>query len=770
MKNCIALLAATLIAIVSGAQISVTGTSSSVQVGNNAPAVVVDASLSVSTAHAIGSFTVSISNFSAGDVLAYTGSLPSGVTANYASGSGILTFSGNASASSYQALLRTVTFSTTSSSTTSRTITFTAGDGASTYYSTNGHYYAFISGSFNWTTAKSNAAGKTLFGMQGYLVTVTNAAENTLVNSLSGKGWLGASDDFTHINAATGATTFANQSAAEGNWYWVTGPEKGTKFSTGSSVITYANYAGGEPNNSGGTEHYLENAWAGGAWNDSQVGAGHGYIVEYGGIPGDPSIDVTHAVTIVMVATQIKTAGGLTSYTLLQPTTVVDPSLTLTSTGNITNARVTIAGNFFAGDILSYTGTLPSGVTSSYNSTTGVLSFNGTATPANWQALLRTVGFYSSSNNSANRTITFSVGNLVANSNGHFYESITTAANWATAKANATGRTYMGLTGYLATITSATENDFIKQKIGTDAWIGLSDSYTEINSATGTTTYANQSASEGKWYWVTGPEKGSQITTTNALNTSSTGTPFGSAYNNWNNAEPNNVGSEHYGEIYASNANPGKWNDLNGTQNLAYVVEYGGLSTDPVLTLTANKIVGSASMLPVRGLKFHVRSNHNKVLLEWSTEAETNCELFEVLHSIDGLNFISLGKVNGNGTTDNKSNYRFTHYTPADGVNFYRLKQVDIDGRYELSAIKQVELNNSATATVQPNPARSSITVFLSGNTTREKVNIYNIAGNLVGSGFFNGDKCVLDVSTLRPGVYLVKIGNGTNTLRFIKE
>ena len=144
--------------------------------------------------------------------------------------------------------------------------------------------------------------------MQGYLVTVTNSAENTFVNALSGKGWMGASDAYTEINTATGATTFANQAASEGKWYWVTGPEKGTQFSNGTSVITYANYVSGEPNNSGSTEHYLENSYGAGAWNDSQEGGPFGYIVEYGGTAGDPSIDADHSRTLVMVATEVKTA------------------------------------------------------------------------------------------------------------------------------------------------------------------------------------------------------------------------------------------------------------------------------------------------------------------------------------------------------------------------------------------------------------------------------------------------------------------------------
>ncbi|MBL7699117.1 MAG: T9SS type A sorting domain-containing protein [Chitinophagaceae bacterium] len=753
-------------------QISVTGTSSAAQVPNNAPAVAVDNAITLTAGANIPGFTVSVSsNFSSGDVLGYTGALPSGVTASYSSGTGILTFSGSTSAANYQVLLRTVTFNTTSSSTATRTITFRASDGVSSYYSANGHFYGYIPGSFSWTQAKADAAAKTLFGMQGYLVTVTNSAENTFVNSLSGKGWIGASDAYSEINAATGVATYVNQAASEGKWYWVTGPEKGTQFSNGSSVLTYANYAGGEPNNAGSLEHYLENSWASGSWNDSQVGGPLGYIIEYGGTGGDPSVDADHSRSLSMIATEVKTAATTTPYQLHAASVFVDNTLTITSTGNITNATVTISGGFKSGDVLSYTGSLPSGVAvsgSGYNSSTGVLSFTGTTSPNNWQMLLRTVKFNSTSSTLGNRTVTFSLGNLVANSNGHFYESITAGANWSTAKANAASRTYMGLTGYLATITSASENEFIKQKIGTDAWIGNSDAYTEINAATGVTTYANQTASEGKWYWVTGPEKGTQITIANASG-SGTGTPFGTAYNNWNGGEPNNSSNEHYGEIYASGVNPGKWNDLNGSQSLAYVVEYGGLSTDPALTLTANKTIANNSFLPVTGLELNVQSSGKNVLIKWSTITEINCERFDVLHSTDGIVFNKIGSTVGAGTTDIKQYYQFVHDAPVNGNNYYRLQQFDIDGRFKYSPVREVTIGNPVNIIIGPNPAHSAITVNGAGNSDMQ---VFSLNGTLMYSSRVTSDNFKVNVEHFQKGTYVIRIRreNAISSLKFVKE
>jgi len=140
----------------------------------------------------------------------------------------------------------------------------------------NDHWYDFIAipaGTAGWTWGEAfNLANASVHnGMQGYLATMTSAAENQFASSLAGspgawpEAWLGGSD--------------ADQ---EGVWQWVNGPEAGQSF-------IYANWAGGEPNNSGGGEDYLHTNHAnqaGHTWND-YGGPGTGatvrfrYIVEY---------------------------------------------------------------------------------------------------------------------------------------------------------------------------------------------------------------------------------------------------------------------------------------------------------------------------------------------------------------------------------------------------------------------------------------------------------------------------------------------------------
>ena len=88
------------------------------------------------------------------------------------------------------------------------------------------------------------------------------------------------------------------------------------------------------------------------------------------------------------------TVGGTSTVNSIQnaTATVVYPGLTVTANGNITDFRVIITGSYTSGDVLNFTGVLPSGVTASaFSTTTKSILFSGTTTAANWQTLLRTV-------------------------------------------------------------------------------------------------------------------------------------------------------------------------------------------------------------------------------------------------------------------------------------------------------------------------------------------------------------------------------------------
>ena len=271
---------------------------------------------------------------------------------------------------------------------------------------------------------------------------------------------------------------------------------------------------------------------------------------------------------------------------------MVDSTITVNTTIAHTTARVAINTNFNAGDVLS-ANNLPTGVSGSFNTTSGILTFTGNLTPSNVQAAFRAVKFATTSSVLLPRFLTFSLGDVYSNANGHFYKINVSNQDWQSAKLAAQSTAYFGMQGYLATVTSALENNFIKNITPyTSAWLGGSDEFNAINSVLGTSLYANQSVSENKYYWVNGPEAGLQFSQNNFPSTTQPG-----MYANWMNGEPNNAGAnEHYVQLQTA---AGQWNDMpNSSILMPSVVEYGEMGLDSCIiaafTKRVNVIVNTA--------------------------------------------------------------------------------------------------------------------------------------------------------------------------------
>ena len=239
------------------------------------------------------------------------------------------------------------------------------------------------------------------------------------------------------------------------------------------------------------------------------------------------------------------------------------------------NVSIQISSGYVPGeDLLSLTGSHPT-ITASWNASEGKLTLTGPATLTAFEnAVQATV--YSSSNPNVSGTRGFSISVGDSNylpSTDHYYEFVPDLGiTWTTAQMAAASRTYFGLQGYLATFTSQEEADFAGSQISGAGWIGGSDS-----------------AVEGEWRWVTGPEAG--IIFWNGLANGSTPN-----FAFWNNGEPNQSGDEDYAHITDNSVGmPGSWNDLSNTgagsgayQPKGYVVEYGGSSGDPTINISAS--------------------------------------------------------------------------------------------------------------------------------------------------------------------------------------
>jgi len=170
--------------------------------------------------------------------------------------------------------------------------------------------------------------------------------------------------------------------------------------------------------------------------------------------------------------------------------------------------------------------------------------------------------------------------------------------------------------------------------------------------------------------------------------------------------------------------------------------------------------------MPVKLFDFTANRNEGKASLQWTTVTETNSDRFMIERSIDGKKFNSIGSVKASGNSSGKVNYTFPDNDVANPSQtfFYRLKVVDVDGKYEYSQI--VRLAGAAsfnTLNIYPNPASSVVTLSLNaGKKEQVSCTIISIEGKSIRSVIKNIEKGVnsfnIDVSDLPPGVYIIKV------------
>jgi hypothetical protein len=165
--------------------------------------------------------------------------------------------------------------------------------------------------------------------------------------------------------------------------------------------------------------------------------------------------------------------------------------------------------------------------------------------------------------------------------------------------------------------------------------------------------------------------------------------------------------------------------------------------------------------LPVRWLSFTGREMSKKVVLNWATASEYNNKYFVVEKSTNGgTNFVEIGRLNSKG--DNGNSYDFWDNDPA-AVNYYRLRQVDNDGKSTYSEIVLVKIQGKFSFTAYPNPANQQIMIEYNDTYRGGQVSLLNSTGKRVFTQTLTGfNKVSLDVSSMAAGVYVVEIVTAT--------
>lgn len=184
----------------------------------------------------------------------------------------------------------------------------------------------------------------------------------------------------------------------------------------------------------------------------------------------------------------------------------------------------------------------------------------------------------------------------------------------------------------------------------------------------------------------------------------------------------------------------------------------------------------SGNALPVGLLSFSASPGSREVQLAWSTETEMNNDYFVLERSVNGTDWESLTNIDGAGNSHHALHYSFTDELPLEGISYYRIGQMDLDGTYTYLGVRSVHFETTIPLTEQltvvPNPAKELITVY----GTPEELStlaVYDLYGrNLLSAtdlfGQIDAGSLMVDISRVSPGTLVIRAGN--RSARIVKE
>jgi hypothetical protein len=215
-----------------------------------------------------------------------------------------------------------------------------------------------------------------------------------------------------------------------------------------------------------------------------------------------------------------------------------------------------------------------------------------------------------------------------------------------------------------------------------------------------------------------------------------------------------------YAQRYSSSTNI--WQSPRSTQTAnaaAYSV------TETGITLFSPRMLGvHASVLPIKLLSFSATSRNNKhVDVKWATATENNNGYFLVDRSADGNTFETIAKITGNGNSSKALYYSFVDASPLRANNYYRLKQVDLDGSESYSHIVKAFVNNASSIAVNSTTS-GNLAITFTNITEKGVIKIFDAAGKLIYQKRYDGSP-LLNVSTtgFRKGVYSITFNKVVN-------
>ncbi|MDJ1479269.1 T9SS type A sorting domain-containing protein [Cytophagaceae bacterium YF14B1] len=232
-----------------------------------------------------------------------------------------------------------------------------------------------------------------------------------------------------------------------------------------------------------------------------------------------------------------------------------------------------------------------------------------------------------------------------------------------------------------------------------------------------------------------------------------------------------------------SSNNGTSWTDIVGATDSVYVPTFPAVNQNDLVRLriassvpnlsSANCYIVSSSLnvvclvpLPATLLSFNAQKISTGIQINWQTTYESKTDYFIVERSLDGSTFTQLCQVSAKGNSNQLESYYCYDSAPANGRNYYRLKQIDQDGQYSYSKVVSVtydQASSSRQIQLVPNPANESVKVVFVEEVTKAQsahVTVSTIMGQVIQEQTvkLNSNELVLNTSSLSDGIYIVEV------------
>ncbi len=179
-------------------------------------------------------------------------------------------------------------------------------------------------------------------------------------------------------------------------------------------------------------------------------------------------------------------------------------------------------------------------------------------------------------------------------------------------------------------------------------------------------------------------------------------------------------------------------------------------------------LVESNAIVPLRWLSFTGVLDKSRVKLNWKTADEVNNKGFEIERSTDAVSFEKIGWADASATN---SYELFDTKIVKGNTYYYRVKQVDKDGRYSYSSVISIIYSGDNTITIYPNPVKNNLVIQQTGNS-RTSVVVTDLTGKTVYSTTFAAGSLHINAQSWSKGLYLVRVfkEDGVNTFKIVKQ